>query len=128
VRKIDGLIIGLAGSAVVLFALSFFQRNKYKDIQKEVEELSLQFLQETYQLKKKIKILEEELLIDDSLNPHGNPRVSEAAGVNEIIKNQVIALHHQGTSLDRIAAQSSLSVEQVREILEPYIGEGRIRK
>lgn len=37
----------------------------YKKIREEIDELSMQQIKELYQIKKKIKILEEELLISD---------------------------------------------------------------
>ncbi|PAQ14797.1 hypothetical protein CD798_09055 [Bacillaceae bacterium SAOS 7] len=57
----DGLIIGLAAAAIGFFLLSLFQKDRYKQLSKEMEDLSMQQLQENYQLKQKIKILEEEL-------------------------------------------------------------------
>ncbi|WP_373892821.1 hypothetical protein ACUL41_08940 [Virgibacillus natechei] len=51
--------------AVVLFILSFFMNDKFKDLESQVEQLSISTMQDTYQMKKKIKILEEELLPED---------------------------------------------------------------
>ncbi|MDQ0213876.1 hypothetical protein J2S13_000270 [Oikeobacillus pervagus] len=109
-----GFIIGLVTVAIILFILSFFQQDPYKTIEKELDDLSMQCLQDTYQIKKKLKIIEEELLMGDS------SILPETMEVNEIIKNQVIALSNQGIPLDQIAKQSSLSIQQVRQILQPY--------
>ncbi|UJL44853.1 hypothetical protein KFZ58_10420 [Virgibacillus sp. NKC19-16] len=51
--------------AVVLFILSFFMNDKFEDLESQVEQLSISTMQDTYQMKKKIKILEEELLPED---------------------------------------------------------------
>lgn len=51
------LIIGL-----VLFILSYFMNNRLEELESQVEQLSITSMQDTYQMKKKIKILEEELL------------------------------------------------------------------
>lgn len=51
--------------AVVLFILSFFMNDKFEDLENQVEQLSISTMQDTYQMKKKIKILEEELLPED---------------------------------------------------------------
>ncbi len=59
------IIIGLFSFAILLLVLSFFKRDKVKDLEEQVEQLSLTTIQETYQMKKRIKILEEELLFQD---------------------------------------------------------------
>ncbi|KMY54758.1 hypothetical protein AC623_13125 [Bacillus sp. FJAT-27231] len=123
----NGLIIGLAVAGVVFLLLSFFLKDRSRQLEKEVEELSLQFLQETYQLKKKIKVLEEELLIGPPVTSLQETAVASetTAGINEILKNQVISLYYQGTRIEDIAKQSSLSLSQVRHILTPYLNEGK---
>ncbi|GLY09959.1 hypothetical protein ACP2W0_05635 [Pseudobacillus badius] len=123
----NGLIIGLAAAGIVFFLLSFFVKDRSRLLEKEVEDLSLQFLQETYQLKKKIKVLEEELLIGPPVTSLQKTAAAgeTAAGVNEILKNQVISLYYQGVKLEDIARQSSLSLSQVRQILTPYLNEGK---
>jgi hypothetical protein len=59
------MIIGLFSFAILLLILSFFKRDKVKDLEEQVEQLSLTIMQENYQIKKRIKILEEELLFHD---------------------------------------------------------------
>lgn len=61
-------IISIVVIAVVLLILSFFMNDKFDDLESEVEQLSISTMQENYQMKKKIKILEEELLTDDFSN------------------------------------------------------------
>jgi hypothetical protein len=56
------ILIGLFSFSVLLLLLSMFKRDKIKDIEEQVEQLSLTVLQENYQMKKRLKILEEELL------------------------------------------------------------------
>jgi len=123
----NGLIIGLAAAGIVFLLLSFFLKDRSRHLEKEVEELSMQFLQETYQLKKKVKVLEEELLIGPPVTSlQETASASETiAGINEILKNQVISLYYQGTKIEDIAKQSSLSLSQVRHILTPYLNEGK---
>lgn len=50
--------------AVVLLILSLFMKDRIDDLENQVEQLSLSNMQDTYQLKKKIKVLEEEILTD----------------------------------------------------------------
>ncbi|MFD2046073.1 hypothetical protein ACFSTA_12210 [Ornithinibacillus salinisoli] len=51
--------------AIALFVVSFFLTDKFEKLESELEQLSISTMQETYQLKKKVKILEEELLTED---------------------------------------------------------------
>lgn len=58
--------------AVLLFVLSFFMNDKFEDLENQIEQLSISTMQDTYQIKKKVKVLEEELLTDDisdTMNP-----------------------------------------------------------
>jgi len=54
------IVIGIA-----LFILSFFTNDKFEDLENQIEQLSISTMQDTYQMKKKINVLEEELLTDD---------------------------------------------------------------
>lgn len=111
-----GFILGLLAASLLLFILSFFMKSRLKTMEQQLEEISLQFLQENYQVKKKLKVLEEELLMGDPYSEEKNSRQK----VNEIIRNQVISLYFQGKSMDQIAKQSSLSLSQDKQILKPY--------
>ncbi|MFS0672819.1 hypothetical protein [Ornithinibacillus sp. 179-J 7C1 HS] len=51
--------------AVALFIASFFLNDRFEKIESEIEQLSISTMQETYQLKKKVKVLEEELLTEE---------------------------------------------------------------
>ncbi|MHA6250969.1 hypothetical protein [Oceanobacillus sp. CAU 1775] len=51
------LIIG-----IVLFILSYFMNDRIEDLENQLEQFSITTVQDTYQMKKKIKILEEELV------------------------------------------------------------------
>ncbi len=111
------IILILLGTAIVLLIVSFLQKNPNKKMQEDLEELRMQFLQENYQLKKRILILEEELL---GSSPSPSARFSipkERNSIHEVVKNQVIALNQQGVRSDQIAKLSALSIQDVQEIL-----------
>jgi uncharacterized protein YoxC len=55
-------IISIIIVAVVLFVISYFMNDKFEELEKQLEQLSITTMQDTYQMKKKIKILEEELM------------------------------------------------------------------
>ncbi|MCJ8006835.1 hypothetical protein ACFFF5_01050 [Lederbergia wuyishanensis] len=117
----DTIIIFLLGLSIVLFIISFFQTDKVKVLEKEVEQLSMNVLQDHYLMKKRLKVLEEELLmgqnfIDDI------PRRELDQEPNEILKNHVLALYNQGLEIQQISKQSSLSVETVKNIIKKRQG------
>ncbi|GLB58203.1 hypothetical protein NCCP133_03360 [Cytobacillus sp. NCCP-133] len=115
------IVLVLLGFSFALFIFSLFLKDPYKEIREEIDQMSIQHIQEMYQIKKKLKVLEEELLIgEDSLVPplsfkSSSPAI-EKKDIHEIIKNQVILLTQQGLTIDQIARQSSLAPEEVNAI------------
>ncbi|MFI8685407.1 hypothetical protein [Rossellomorea sp. NPDC077527] len=105
------LFIGLVSFSILLLVISFFQRDRYRDMEKDIEELSMNVLEEHYKLKKRISVLEEELMMDGDISFRKNP-------INEIIKNQVISLHKQGVNVDQITKQSTLSKQEVLSVIK----------
>lgn len=59
------VILTLILVAVIFLILSFFVNDKFDEMESQLEQLSISTMQDTYQMKKKIKILEEELLSED---------------------------------------------------------------
>ncbi|MGR3765029.1 helix-turn-helix domain-containing protein [Rossellomorea sp. NS-SX7] len=109
------LLLGLLGFSILLFILSFFQKDRYAAIEKEVEDLSMTILQENYQMKKRLRVLEEELMMDGEASIKRTPMVKKR--VHEVVRNQVIALYQQGIPLEQIAKQSALSKSDVQTII-----------
>ncbi|MDQ0269449.1 hypothetical protein [Cytobacillus purgationiresistens] len=119
VIKLLYVLGGLLLFSISLLLLSIFLKDPYKALQDELEQMSILHIQEMYGIKKKIKIIEEELLTDDtplptSVSTHNEPNKKE---VHAIIKNQVLLLAKQGRTVEQIAVQSSLTVEDVKRIL-----------
>ncbi|SFA96145.1 MULTISPECIES: hypothetical protein [unclassified Bacillus (in: firmicutes)] len=106
----------LLGISILLIVLSFFQKDPLKELKDEIDQFTIQQVQDLYQIKKKMKVLEEELLVNEVELPKSVYN-SEKKEIHDIIKNQVIALSQQGKAIDQIAAQSSLSMEDVYGIL-----------
>ncbi|WP_313798273.1 hypothetical protein [Cytobacillus sp.] len=123
------VMIGLLTFALILFIISTFLKDPYKILREELDQLSMQQIQEMYVIKKKLKVLEEELLVDDELfqpsPPTRKPVPSERIEVHEIIKNQVWSLAQQGLTVDQISRQSSLSQNEVESILSEMIERGQ---
>lgn len=115
------ILISLFFLSFFLFFLSFFLKDPYKQLREEIDQLNMHQLQEMYHIKKKLKILEEELLVNDiELSPPLSKIESDHTAVHEIIKNQVKSLAGQGTPIEQIARQSSLPVKEVQAILMEY--------
>ncbi|WP_062197565.1 hypothetical protein [Massilibacterium senegalense] len=51
--------------AIVLLVLSFFKKEDLSEIHNEIDNVSIQTFQEIYQLKKRVKTLENEVLGSD---------------------------------------------------------------
>ncbi|MBB6454277.1 DNA-binding NarL/FixJ family response regulator [Salirhabdus euzebyi] len=105
------LLVGLS-----LFILSYFTNDRLKELEEQVEQLSISSLQETYKMKSKIKILEEELL-SDVLDTHFDTPATPKAKEQPPLLKQIKALYDQGLSTDKIAQQTSLQEHDVRAIL-----------
>lgn len=127
VKNMEHVFIGLLGFSLLLFVLSFFLKDPYKILRAEIDENAIQQVQELYIIKKKIKLLEEELLVEDnSFQPATKvftdveptiPTQAPRKEIHEIIKNQVWSLAQQDVSIDQIAKQASLSKADVEAIL-----------
>lgn len=123
------LLLGLLAFSILLLIVALLAKDPIKSLREEVDQLSMQQLQELYQIKKKLKVLEEELLVSESdMTPLSGPRnppiLAEKKQIHEIIKNQVISLAGQGLSIEQIAMQSSLSLEDVQSIIHEYMIRG----
>ncbi|WP_010650880.1 hypothetical protein [Oceanobacillus massiliensis] len=60
-------IIAVIIVAVVLFVLSYFMNDRFEELENKLEQFSITTMQDTYQMKKKINILEEELMPSEEL-------------------------------------------------------------
>ena len=115
------IAISLFSLSALLFILSFFYKGKEAKIANEIEQLSLDYIQDMYQIKKRIRVLEEEILQEESLSE--SAFLSTPLPVHEVIQNQVVHLYRQGLSIDQIAQQSALSKNKVISILESQGGD-----
>ncbi|MCM3122412.1 hypothetical protein QNH36_16755 [Mesobacillus sp. AQ2] len=120
------IIISLVVLAALLFALSFFLKDPYKELREEIDQLTIQQIQDLYQIKKKLKVLEEELLVGDANLDRQSSFNTGKKQIHEIIKNQVWSLAQQGMDLNQIAKQSSLSTQEVQEIINEFVDKGQI--
>ncbi|SDI95304.1 hypothetical protein [Salimicrobium halophilum] len=110
---IETVLLSVGAVALLLFIVSFFTTNSFKKLEDEIEQTQLQSMQEMYTLKKKVRILEEELLHTSAPEPssvapslidrvtqlqkegHSVREISELTQVNE---HDIYALLHQNSS------------------------------
>ncbi|GAE91198.1 hypothetical protein JCM21714_139 [Gracilibacillus boraciitolerans JCM 21714] len=103
--------------AVILWIVSFFMQDKFKQLEDQFEQFSISSLQETYQLKKKINVLEEELLIDDlSVEQSMHPSSPHQTPVMRKVKE----LYNQGHDTDYIAKQINMNEYDVISIIKQF--------
>ena len=134
------MVIGL-----VFIILSFFIKDSSKKTEQDLEELSISIYQETNSIKRRLKIVEEELLLEPNFKvqapkvqakPSPMATFQQVAGqvkaaqaisqlqaatstkpVNNILVRQVIELNKQGLSIEEISKRSTLTPEQIQGIL-----------
>lgn len=107
--------ISITVIAVVLFILSFFANDKFEELESQIEQLSVSTMQDTYQMKKKIKILEEELLTDD-MGDYTTP----SQELKPIMMQKVYELSQQGYSYNDISKATNLNTHDIQAILKNY--------
>jgi hypothetical protein len=123
----------LLGVSLLLLLLSFFLRDPIKDLREEIDQFSIQQVQELYKIKKKLKVLEEELMLGEedfsfkppssSIKENKSFQAENTQPIHAIIKNQVWTLAASGVPIDQIANQSSLSISQVQHIINEREGQ-----
>ncbi|MFC0558094.1 hypothetical protein [Halalkalibacter alkalisediminis] len=111
------VLICLFTLATLLFILSFFRKDKTDELEKQVDQMSITYMQEIYQLKSKIRLLEDELLIsaDQSTAIRQNHTNSHHKLLTEIID-----LYEKGYDIQSISIKTKLSKDEVNGLLDSY--------
>ncbi|ADU29915.1 hypothetical protein [Evansella cellulosilytica] len=103
-------IIILFVLSTLLFILSITQKDRSKEVEKQLENLSIQLMQEMYQIKKKVKVLEEETMLP-SLE-------SNSANSNRpLTRDDVLTMYEDGYSVEDIAMITNKEEAVVEELL-----------
>ncbi|MET0785869.1 MAG: hypothetical protein ABWY25_04125 [Paenisporosarcina sp.] len=108
--EITIMVIGIG-----LIVLSYIMKSPVKRLEKEIQDLSIDYYQDVNQLKRRIRVVEEELMIDPNLSIKSSK--PQKKPIHEILVNQVLALHQQGYNDEEISKRSALSIEQVRSVI-----------
>ncbi|KZZ86323.1 MULTISPECIES: hypothetical protein [Bacillaceae] len=106
------VIVVLLVAAIALLVYSFTKKDKVQEIEKDLDQLQLSAMQEIYKLKKKIKVLEEEILQDDIQS------LSQEEQLDYHIEKKVVAKYKHGMTVDAIAKSENISVKQVQAIIK----------
>lgn len=105
------MMIGIAA-----LVISIFVGSKQNDAN-EIEQVSISLHQETNHLKKRLKALEEEMMLEPAPLNSSTRIGAKAKPVHSIIISQITALHGQGYTVEEISTRSSLPTDQVRSVL-----------
>ncbi|WP_226583043.1 hypothetical protein [Halobacillus litoralis] len=115
----------VAGSAIVLFILSFFLKDRIKEVENQVEQLNITMMQSDYQLKKKMKVLEEELLTEDLTEGIEPPNFQGKENPRQLpLMDTVLSMYNKGYKIHYIAKQTSLSEHDVQSFIHQKKMEG----
>ncbi|MFD1018758.1 hypothetical protein [Thalassobacillus hwangdonensis] len=114
------IIITTGTIGAVLFILSFFMNDRFKELEEQLEQQTISSMQDSYQIKQKIKVLEEELLapdITEELLPAGNsPRMTGGTPLVSKVKR----LHNDGYNAKEIAHRTELKEHDVHSIIKHF--------
>ncbi|PIC72107.1 hypothetical protein CSV67_03190 [Sporosarcina sp. P2] len=105
----------LLSIGVLAVILSFFIGNKTRSMDDELEAVSISLHQEMSNLKKRVRLLEEELMVASPTSEPISPAPQKT--IHAIIVNQIISLHKQGYTVPEIAKRASLSEKEVTDVL-----------
>ncbi|WP_188206161.1 hypothetical protein [Alkalibacillus aidingensis] len=119
-------IITLLVVGIILFIISFFMNNRFDELEKELEQLSINQAQDHFTLKNKVKVLEEELLKDtvnlnDLTKGHTNSQSSKLQTRRDqeppIIK-EIKTLYEQGLGVEEIENRTGLDRNDIKVIIQ----------
>ncbi|TFB23800.1 hypothetical protein E3U55_03020 [Filobacillus milosensis] len=118
------IIVTLLSVGIVLLISSFFMSNRFDELENQIEQLSISTLQDSYVLKNKVKVLEEELLTDsiDLSNIRQTMKTQQTNGSKSVDKEPAIvknvkSLYEHGYSMKQIEDQTGLRQEDIKVIV-----------
>jgi len=107
----------LVSIGIIAVIVSFFVGGSARKYSEDLEKVSMSLHQETSGLKKRLRAVEEELMIGIGNSRTSKPNHPTGKPVHEIIVNQILSLHAQGFSTDDIAKRSSITNKEVAAVL-----------
>ncbi|WP_202412504.1 hypothetical protein [Halobacillus litoralis] len=113
-------VIGtLAAVALGLFILSYFMNDRMKELENQVEQVNMTMMQSNYQLKKKMKVLEEELLAEDLTQEIMKQPLKKKETPRSLpLVDTVLSMYQKGYKTHYIAKQTNLSEHDVQSMIQ----------
>ncbi|MEC3883112.1 hypothetical protein VKA52_05115 [Halobacillus sp. HZG1] len=113
-------VIGtLAAVALGLFILSYFMNDRMKELENQVEQVNMTMMQSNYQLKKKMKVLEEELLAEDLTQEIMKQPLKKKETPRSLpLVDTVLSMYQKGYKTHYIAKQTNLSEYDVQSMIQ----------
>lgn len=120
---------------IILFGISFALKDRFQDLEEQIEQLSLTTMQDSYQLKKKMRVLEEELLVDemssDLFSYKPEARSTEQKETKPLhtkskqppLVERVLHMYKQGYTTKEIANETSLHEHDILTTLREFTTE-----
>lgn len=109
----------IAAVAIVLFILSFFMNDKVKELESQVDQVHMTMMQNHYQMQKKMKVLEEELLTEDLSDEIIRQPMKENPPSKQLpLVDTVLTMYKKGYKTHYIAKQTNLSEHDVTSMIE----------
>lgn len=110
------IIVLLAMAAVSLFVLSFFKKDEHPEVDRKIENFSINLMKELYQLNTKVDILQNEVFDGEE-----EKAFVVALSEEESHKKQIMKMNNDGYSVEETAKVLGLSTEDV----EAYVALSR---
>lgn len=127
------VILTLFTISFILYLVSFALKDRFKDLEEQVEQVQLTTMQDSYQLKKKMRVLEEELLVDDfssemiSNSNKAQPEPQQTFKQEETnqppLVHKVLHMYNQGYTTTDIASETSLNEHDILTTLRQFTSE-----
>ncbi|WP_139125097.1 hypothetical protein [Bacillus solimangrovi] len=125
----EWIVISLFLVAITLLCVSFFKQDKISDLEKQLEQIQMTMIKENYQLKKKMKVLEEEFILhDEPLKTVSTTSEQPIATKNVTTMSdheKISYLYESGLNYEQISSQLNLPYDQIKLILESMNKRGR---
>ncbi len=106
-------IIALFSVSILLFVLSYFKKDRNKEVEQQIENFSITLMQEIYRLKKKIKALEEEILIGQDERYYSNTTSNSQI----VDRDKILSLYETGHTIEEIEEITGLTEEKIYDLL-----------
>ncbi|MBA2173591.1 hypothetical protein H0266_01650 [Halobacillus locisalis] len=117
------VLITLSSVSIVLYILSFFMNNRMKELEEQLEQVSMEMMQSNYQTSQKLKVLEEELLAED-LTGEILKNQEKTTGQQPPLIENVFAMYQRGYKAHYIAKHTNLDVHDVQSLIQQWQSEG----